>query len=159
MNLNGQCLNQHYADCIKMPNPTKTNSEQVEEWEKEFENYFSNGYIQRISAIELKKQCKIVIKDILAQQQSLLKKEIIICAAVVATDGSIYRGHRHNNCLELIYELGKKQRPDHEAQGFITSENRYVDRKEAYKIQRAAGIPSASEDGYQGTDLYSEDLY
>lgn len=59
-----------------MPNPTKTNSEQVEEWEEEFENYFSNGYIQRISAIEFKKQCKMVIKDILAHQQSELLERV-----------------------------------------------------------------------------------
>lgn len=87
-----------------------------------------------------------------------MEKEIVICAAVIADNGKIYRGHRHNNCLELIHELNLKQRPDHDAQGFITSKNRFVTRKEGLALQKAAGIPSASPDGYIG-ELYSEDLY
>lgn len=85
-------------------------------------------------------------------------KEIVICAAVVAADGRIFRGHRHNNCLDLMYQLKVKQRPDHEAQGFITSRNRYVDRKEGLRIQKTAGIPSNEPGGYTN-ELYSEDLY
>lgn len=86
-------------------------------------------------------------------------REIVICAAVVAEDGRIFRGHRHNNCLALMAELKLHQRKDHEAQGFITSRNRYVDRKEGMKLQLAAGIKSADPAGYQGNELYSEDLY
>lgn len=90
--------------------------------------------------------------------RSMTDKEIVICAAVIANNGKIYRGHRHNNCLALIYELGLKQRPDNDAQGFITSKNRYVTRKEGLAIQKAAGIPSNEPDGYVN-ELYSEDLY
>lgn len=86
--------------------------------------------------------------------------EIVICAAVVSTTGKIIRGHRHNNCLATLrdmrlgYEYG-----DGTTQGFITSKNRYVDRKEAMLIQKAAGVPSLDPVGYRGDELYSEDLY
>jgi hypothetical protein len=47
-----------------------------------------------------------------------------------------------------------------QAQGFITSKNRYVDRKEAFNIQKLAGIKSVAKDGYDPSkELYSEDLY
>jgi hypothetical protein len=87
--------------------------------------------------------------------------EICICAAVIAHDGTIYRGHRHVDCLKAIRERGKKQEEKAEAQGFITSKNRYVNRAEGYKIQIAAGIKSADYTGdyVQKGQLYSEDLY
>lgn len=45
-------------------------------------------------------------------------------------------------------------------QGFITSENRFVDRKEGCKLQRAAGIKSVDKNHpYLHDELYSEDLY
>ena len=60
--------------------------------------------------------------------------------------------------MYILYELKIKQRHDNEAQGFITSKNRYVTRAEGLKLQKAAGIPSADPEGY-GSELYSEDLY
>lgn len=86
-------------------------------------------------------------------------KEIVICAAVKATDGTIIRGHRHSDCIRTIWEY--KLSPSHEldAQGFITSTNRYVTREEGRKLQDAAGIKSANPEGYYGNTLFSEDLY
>lgn len=88
--------------------------------------------------------------------------EIIICAACVATDGSIIRGHRHHNCFQTMldcYKLPDRERPSNETCGFITSQNRYVFRDEAYRIQIAAGIESVAPGGYRGEELFSEDLY
>lgn len=94
--------------------------------------------------------------------------EIIICAAVIAEDGAIYRGHRHRDCLFAMKSEGRNRDPNMSArfnEGFITSRNRYVSRKEAYEIQVAAGIHSALEvtthaDGaYLHGECYSEDLY
>lgn len=87
------------------------------------------------------------------------RKEFCICAAVKATDGSIYRGHRHGNCLEAIRQEGKEMERKRDSQGFITSTGRYVDREEGRKLQDAAGIPSADKEGYRGDTLFSEDLY
>lgn len=85
--------------------------------------------------------------------------EIIICAAVKAEDGSIFRGHRHGDCMLTINRAGLKLWPGIEQQGFITSRNRYVLREEGRKLQDAAGIPSADKEGYRYNTLFSEDLY
>lgn len=94
----------------------------------------------------------------MTNNQMNTKPEIVICAAVIGVDGRIIRCHRHNHGIAVLAELKIKLRPDHDAQGFMTSKNRYVTRKEGLKLQKAAGIPSADPDGY-GTELYSEDLY
>lgn len=86
--------------------------------------------------------------------------EICICAAIIAENGEVIRGHRHMDCLRTASERGLKQRPGHEHQGFVTSYNRYVDRAEAARLQIAAGIKSAdTEHPYLNGECYSEDLY
>jgi hypothetical protein len=85
--------------------------------------------------------------------------EVCICAAVIATSGAVIRGHRHADCIRTMRVEGMKPRSSPLAQGFITSKNRYVTREEGRKLQNAAGIKSASPDGYYGTTLFSEDLY
>lgn len=78
-------------------------------------------------------------------------------------DGEVIRGHRHNNCYDVVRARPDNIREDIVAadQGFVTSLNRFVGREEAMEIQRAAGIPSAQwPDGVlRGSDLFSEDLY
>lgn len=94
--------------------------------------------------------------------------ETIICAAV-RFDGKVWRGHRHPHAMQAMHDalswtMTRKQMTEAHVdrdQGFITSRNRFVDRKEAMLIQLAAGIPSAdTEDGaYCREELFSEDLY
>lgn len=86
-------------------------------------------------------------------------REIVICAAVKTTKGIIIRGHRHADCIHTMQRMGLKYSNGVNAQGFITSRNRYVTRVQGRKLQDAAGISSASPEGYTGTRLYSEDLY
>lgn len=86
-------------------------------------------------------------------------KEICICAAVVAEDGYIVRGHRHCDCIQSILRMGKTPRKRPSMQGFITSSNRYVTREEGRRLQEESGIPSVDKEGYKGTILLSEDLY
>jgi len=99
-----------------------------------------------------------------------MEKEIIICSAIKAGK-RIWRGHRHEHALQAMRDKlsgggmtekelrsfyigdGKME------QGFITSENRFVSREEALKLQKAAGIKSVDKDGYRGDILFSEDLY
>ena len=85
-------------------------------------------------------------------------KEICICAAVKTEDGVLIRGHRHSDCLYKIHSMGKTRLKEKNAQGFITSRNRFVDRTEGLKLQKEAGITSADPEGY-GYQLFSEDLY
>ena len=93
------------------------------------------------------------------------EKEVCICAAIKMPDGYIVRGHRHNDCIHTIYGIKRYQTglsKMYEAiiEGFITTRNRFVDRKEGLKLQMAAGIKSADREGkYRGDELYSEDLY
>jgi hypothetical protein len=89
-----------------------------------------------------------------------MDKEICICAAVIAENGDIYRGHRHCDCFQAILSRKLKPKYSENAQGFITSKNRYVTREEGRKLQDAANIPSADgNEGYKGNTLFSEDLY
>jgi hypothetical protein len=86
------------------------------------------------------------------------EKEICICAAIKDDRGCIWRGHRHHNAIQAVYEAGRTWNVK-TGQGFITSKNRFVDREEGYKLQIAAGIESVAIGGYRKNRLFSEDLY
>jgi hypothetical protein len=76
---------------------------------------------------------------------------------VRASNGDVLRCHRHHDGLRALRDRRAELEPD---QGFITSRNRYVDRREALQLQLAAGIESvAPGGGYRPPELYSEDLY
>jgi len=68
------------------------------------------------------------------------QKEFILCAAI-NYNGTIICGHRHGDCYTVLRNLLKNiedaNLPQREDQGFLTSYNRYVDRKEAFLIARA----------------------
>jgi hypothetical protein len=67
------------------------------------------------------------------------EKEYILCAAI-DYDGVIVSGHRHGDCYEVLEALiGKievSKLPDRNKQGFLTSQNRYVGREEAWVIAK-----------------------
>jgi hypothetical protein len=86
-------------------------------------------------------------------------KEICICAAVKTTTGKIIRGHRHGDCIKAIVARGLKPSRSANAQGFVTSKNRFVSRRMGRRLQDMAGIKSASPEGYMPGTLFSEDLY
>jgi len=94
-----------------------------------------------------------------------MRKEIIICAAV-RFNGKVWRGHRHADAMsvmhdELSYTMTRKQMIKKEVnkdQGFITSNNRYVDRREAFRIACKAGQVEKRKDVLVQF-LTSEDLY
>lgn len=99
----------------------------------------------------------------------------LLCAAIWFKDGKKYEhqpknvdsgivicGRRHHNCFLTAYELngGKKivenigDDVTKIVQGFITSDDRFVDRKEGAKIAFDAGQTAVEHD-----HLISEDLY
>lgn len=90
-----------------------------------------------------------------------LPPEVCICAAVIAADGRIFRGHRHDDAMAVAGKAGCEVSSLQGAQGFVTSRGRYVNRREAMQLQRAAGARSCySHDGVlRGVILFSEDLY
>jgi len=86
-------------------------------------------------------------------------KEICICAAVIAEDGEIIRGHRHGDCFRAIIDRKKIIGKGFNSQGFITSKNRFVDRKEGARLQKEAKIISVWTGKAVKGILCSEDLY
>lgn len=97
----------------------------------------------------------------------LTVKEKILCAAVKYKKGIhdiIVTGHRHGDCLSVIQALVPNVKwddlPGREAQGFLTSHNRYVDRAEAFKIakENKQFIHNMFDNDSEGI-LTSEDLY
>lgn len=79
--------------------------------------------------------------------------EIIICAAVRASNGKIVRGRRHNDAIRALQEMDGYQgeQPYGDDQGFVTSTNRFVNRWEAYRLHFPdRAVPD---------ELRSDDLY
>jgi hypothetical protein len=93
-----------------------------------------------------------------------MDKEFILCAAL-NFNGSIICGHRHSDCYKTLIEVIKVKEEDlplRDNQGFLTSLNRYVDRKEGWIIaKRNKQIQFGLEVSDNGEDsaLISENLY
>ena len=97
--------------------------------------------------------------------EKAIMNEFIICAAIRHEDtGKIYYGHRHNHCLdasngELSWKLNRQEISKiKRTQGFITNQNRFVDRKEGLIIALANNQVLDKKE-IRGDELYSEDLY
>lgn len=73
--------------------------------------------------------------------------------------GIVICGYRHPSCLYTMVAITGKRSVTSECgeyvQGFLTSENRFVDREEGAKIFVACG----GKLKYSTKDLFSEDLY
>lgn len=103
--------------------------------------------------------------------------EKIICAAIWYKDlrpsshflprniaeGVVISGLRHAFCISVLVALTGKRSCKSEigenVQGFITSEHRFLDRKEALNIAIAANQVNVAELGNPQVGLFSEDLY
>jgi hypothetical protein len=115
-----------------------------------------------------------------------MNKEFILCASIWVNDGQehgqqpvnidtgfVICGRRHSNCYQTIKDLkgdvseyfkslGIRNENHREHQGFITSLDRYVDRKEGWVIAKANNqvqfglVASENEDD---SILISENLY
>jgi len=75
--------------------------------------------------------------------------------------GIVFCGLRHHNCL--YQKVALTGLADHESgehiQGFLTNENRFVDRKEGLKIAIRARQVDETKLGNSLIGLFSEDLY
>ncbi len=98
------------------------------------------------------------------------KPEFILCAAIHLKDGKnniesgvIICGRRHGDCYGILRALLGDVDPDtlpaREDQGFLTSTNRYVDRKEGYLIAKANKQLLHDLHDESNPILISEDLY
>lgn len=98
-------------------------------------------------------------------------KEYILCAAIWYKDfvmhpnyqcknktiGTVLCGYRHHSIIgQCVSLLGKKQFEMGEyEQGFITSKNNFLNRKEATLLH----IENGGKLSYSTEELFSEDLY
>lgn len=89
-------------------------------------------------------------------------EEICICAAIKMPDGYIVRGHRHCDAILTANGIRRYDRKDIIAsvQGFVTSNNRFVDRVEGAQLMRNADWHNPITGLFFTDDiLFSEDLY
>ena len=94
---------------------------------------------------------------------------MIICAALcLKPDNIIICGLRHSDCYETLYclnpDLSKKARKENLIiDGFITTENQFLDRAQAYQHALKCGQISSQlkhdKNERKENILYSEDLY
>ena len=87
--------------------------------------------------------------------------EFILCASIMF-EGKIVSARRHKDCYNLLEGLLKVDAVTvgREAQGFLTSKGRFVDRKEGFKIAKANDqIWHNMHDDRDEGKLTSEDLY
>jgi hypothetical protein len=104
-----------------------------------------------------------------SNEQDVNNNVYITCSAIWFNDGKEYVhqpfnidigfvvcGHRHHNCFMTVSILNndEKLKALNEVQGFMTSENNFVDRKEGAQIAFKAGQTSELK-----KTLFSEDLY
>lgn len=112
-----------------------------------------------------------LIRDLLAallRVRTQQEPEICICAAVHAVverlngerEQLVIRGHRHPDCFHNLSMRPSVSKLLTHTQGFITSQNRFVDRKEGARLMRAVEWHNP-ETGlfFVGDILLSEDLY
>ena len=104
-----------------------------------------------------------------------MKTEKIMCSAIWVKDenvkyvhyptnieyGLIILGYRHCNCLEHLSNLYERKRmvAIGSVQGFLTNNNRFVDRVEARIIAESCGQILDSKYTSHGKELYSEDVW
>lgn len=92
---------------------------------------------------------------------------MIICAAIKIKD-NIICGYRHSDCYETLYKLNSQLSKEARKQGliiegFLATNNRFLNRYEAYDEALHCGQLSAVNREYKTEQhesiLYSEDLY
>lgn len=92
------------------------------------------------------------------QQQEVITGVAIRYQGVVH---SLPRPNRHHNVIRMIASQNGVGIKGPDVQGFVTNYGRFLNRQEAYKLA-VANKQIARREGaqfYQGTDLYSEDLW
>ena len=87
--------------------------------------------------------------------------EVCICAAIRINSELVVRGHRHDSCYHTASLIpGVTPESIRKAeQGFVTSRNRYVDRREGRRLQIEARIPSVATGGHQYTRWGKDDSF
>ncbi len=95
---------------------------------------------------------------------------MIVCAAILVrierkgrTVETVIHGLRHANCWELMADMGIRATREEVVEGFVDSQNRFLDRYDAFSHALECGQLPATVREYKREkgerELYSEDLY
>lgn len=86
---------------------------------------------------------------------------MIVCAAIKdSRNGNVIGGVRHNCILNTIKDLSIQIPKENRIQGFLTDDNKFVDRYEAYTIALSCGqLSSTTRNNKHNNELFSEDIY
>jgi hypothetical protein len=80
------------------------------------------------------------IAEQMAQAMKILNQPVEkIVSSAILHKGVIYTGKRHHNCIATIKAETGDRTPDSDPQGFLTDQNRFVDRVEGAKLALANG--------------------
>lgn len=86
-----------------------------------------------------------------------------ITHVAIKYDGVIYslpRPNRHHHVIHLIATLNGVGIKGPNVQGFLDENGEFLNRQDAFiRARRTGQIIRPAEGGYQGGDLYSEDLW
>jgi hypothetical protein len=133
----------------------------------------------------LHKDLPSAIFNLIREERYKLSQERIICSAIHYIHGPVHEnqpagidsgfiisGRRHKDCYAALKSIAyvvdqprkaefMKDKIKRENQGFITNRNRYVGRREAMLIAKAAGqlLRPDLHEGMEDRELTSEDLY
>ncbi len=119
----------------------------------------SDSPLHNVIGTDLAKICDFFLSVLSSEKEKWIRGEMVICSAVKFGD-VIVRGHRHCDCITTAQRMRIDTKHVSGDEGFMTSKNRFVGRKEAFEIQKLAGIKSVDQYGGSSTEeLYSEDLY
>lgn len=86
---------------------------------------------------------------------------MIVCAAIKdSRNGNVIGGVRHSYILNTIKDLSIQIPKENRIQGFLTDDNKFVDRYEAYTIALSCGqLSSTTRNNKHNNELFSEDIY
>lgn len=85
-----------------------------------------------------------------------------ITHVAIKYDGKVHslpEPNRHHNVIRMIAEENGVGIKGPDVQGFLDSHGRFLNRREAMRLAAASGQINRGEGGYQGPELFSEDLW
>ena len=92
-----------------------------------------------------------------------INHELKITHVAIVFDGAVWvlpEPNRHHNVIRAIYDDNKVGINGPHKEGFLTEDGEYINRKDAFVLAGLNGqLLKRSPFGYNGDELYSEDLW
>lgn len=92
----------------------------------------------------------------------LLDESVQITHVAIKYDSKTYSlpaPNRHHDVIRMIAFINGEGIKGPDVQGFMTEHNQFLNRKEAFALASVNGQLKRGPGGYQGNQLFSEDLW